>query len=184
MKTEKQLTQLSKFLSYVLRHKPESIGLTLNTEGWAVVSDLLRLAKDAGTAITLDELKQIVASDSKGRYSFSADQSFIRANQGHSTDTVDIKHQKAVPPVVLYHGTADKNLESIMKQGLVPGSRHHVHLSADMETAIKVGQRHGKVVVLKIDAKEMLKRGYDFYVSENGVWLVSAVPSEFIGAPK
>lgn len=166
------LTEKSKYLSYLLRHKPEAANLDLDKEGWCAVGQIL-----TNTNITLDELKTIVAEDSKGRYSFTGEHGFVRANQGHSTKGVKLTFAKAVPPAVLYHGTYDTVVETILNEGLKPMSRHHVHLTDDIETARSVGGRRRKgVTIFKIDAKRMLADGVQFFRSENDVWLVDAVP--------
>lgn len=182
------LTEKSKYLSYLLRHKPEAANLTLDKEGWCDVAQLL-----ANTDITLAELEEIVRTDSKGRYSihywegggegvpYTREPMRVRANQGHSTDKVRLTFNKAVPPTVLYHGTTDQAWAFIAKQGLKPMSRHHVHLSDDLETAQIVGGRRKRdLVVLRVDAKAMLADGIEFFRSENGVWLVSAVDAKYI----
>jgi putative RNA 2'-phosphotransferase len=175
------LTEKSKFISYVLRHKPDAVGLTLNREGWIDI-DLL-LSKATKSAITRAELEQIVAEDEKGRYTI--DGNMIRANQGHSTSQVKLTFKKAVPPVVLFHGAATAMLTEIMKKGLKPMARHHVHLSHDRATAEIVGGRRRKgYTVLTIDAKRMLADGLNFYISDNGVWLVDAVPSVYLSESK
>jgi putative RNA 2'-phosphotransferase len=170
----------SKYLSYLLRHKPESAGLTLSREGWCSVEQLI-----AKTDISLEELIEIVQTDSKGRYSFEFDQFNkpirVRANQGHSTEGVRLKFKTAVPPAKLYHGTAQTALHEIEKSGLLPMSRHHVHLSADVETAESVcGRRKSGYSVLEIDAKQMLADGHQFYISANGVWLADSVPPKYL----
>lgn len=172
--TDKERNNKSKFLSLVLRHKPEQIGLELDFEGWAATDELL-----AKAAISFENLKEIVTTNEKQRFAFSDDQSKIRASQGHSV-SVDLALQPALPPDILYHGTADRNIPSILEKGLVKGSRNHVHLSVDIETAINVGRRYGKPVVLEIRARQMLTAGYEFFISENGVWLTDSVPAEFI----
>ena len=177
--TDKQLTHTSKFLSLVLRHQPEAAGITLDAHGWADVSELLRGMTDAGQPIDAEMLEEIVRTDEKQRYSFSADHTKIRANQGHSV-TVDLELQPVTPPDVLWHGTASRFLESIMQEGLKPMSRQYVHLSPDIETAKKVGIRHGKPVILQIDTKRMHADGFAFYRAENGVWLTGSVPVRYI----
>jgi putative RNA 2'-phosphotransferase len=173
------LTRLSKFLSLVLRHKPEEIGLTLDANGWADVADLIRLANQGGTRLSRELLDRVVAESDKKRFAFSEDRQRIRASQGHSVD-VDLGLPPSEPPELLYHGTATRFLESIRATGLHSGSRQHVHLSPDVPTATKVGQRHGKPVVLLIRAKEMRAAGHVFFLSANGVWLTERVPVEFI----
>ena len=168
----------SRFLALVLRHKPEEAGITLDEHGWADVDDLVA-GMSARHPLSIEILEEIVATDSKGRYSFNEDHSMIRANQGHSVD-VDVELEEKEPPKILYHGTAGRFLDSILAQGLVPKSRLYVHLSADEATAIKVGHRHGSPVVLSIDAFMMYNAGIKFYLSKNGVWLTKHVPSQYI----
>lgn len=176
-------TKLSKFLSYVLRHNPDSIGLTLDPQGWTSVDELMECAANSGTHFTKAQLVEVVQTNDKQRFSFSDDGLRIRANQGHSIP-IDLGLEPVEPPEFLYHGTATRFLPSIQEGGLLPQKRHHVHLSADIETAVKVGQRHGKVVVLKIAAAQMHIDGHPFYCSENDVWLTDDVaPIYFIGSP-
>ena len=170
------LTKTSKFLSLILRHKPEEIGITLDKHGWAVVTELLD-----GMKITMETLEHIVATDEKKRYSFNEDKSLIRANQGHSIQ-VDVELQERKPPEILYHGTAERHLSSILQNGLIPKNRLYVHLSKDFDTAINVGKRHGKPVVFQIAANQMYKDGFKFYLSENGVWLVDSVSAKYLVA--
>ena len=176
---EKNIEQLSRFLSFILRHKPESIGIKVDEHGWANVEELL-----AGISeqyyIDMDMLEEIVATDNKQRYSFNEDKTLIRANQGHSIP-VDVELEKKEPPEYLWHGTGEKYIEYIMEQGLLPKSRLYVHLSPDYETAVKVGMRHGKPVIFKIPSGKMAEAGYDFYCSVNGVWLTKQVPVEYLG---
>ena len=169
---------MGKFLSLILRHQPEVIGIKLDKSGWAKVDELLAGLKKHGKGITFDQLETLVTSNNKQRYRFNEDKSKICANQGHSLK-VDLALKPIAPPEILYHGTATRFLDSINQQGLIKGSRHHVHLSADIETAKNVGQRHGKVVLLVIQAQTMQQAGYSFYCSENGVWLVDSVPVEY-----
>ena len=174
------LVKTSKFLSLVLRHAPETIGLSLDANGWAEVDQLLAQAASHGKAITRAQLDAVVANDSKTRYAYSDDGLRIRANQGHSLAAVDIGLPPATPPAALYHGTASRFVDAIREQGLRPGSRNHVHLSATEDTAVNVGSRHGKPVVLSIDTAAMLAQGHVFYLAANGVWLADAVPATFI----
>ena len=174
-----QLKRVSKFLSLVLRHKPETIGLTLDANGWTSINSLLEKMKGRGFELTPDQLNKVVEGNDKRRFSFSADMLSIRANQGHSIN-VDLDLEERTPPDELYHGTAEKNLSSIQNHGLIKGIRHHVHLSPDKMTAKKVGQRYGKPVILKVDAQKMHGEGLKFYISENGVWLTETVPAQFI----
>lgn len=168
----------SKFISLILRHRPEIIGIKLDEHGWANVDDLL---EGVGKTHEIDRqiLKQIVAEDEKQRYSFSKDGGFIRANQGHSID-VDVELKKARPPAVLFHGTAEKNLPSIKRKGLIAKSRLYVHLSNDIETAKKVAGRHGKPRVLKVDCQAMSADRFSFYLSANQIWMTERVPLEYL----
>jgi putative RNA 2'-phosphotransferase len=172
----------SKFLSYVLRHRPESIGITLDKQGWVDVSELLAKAASDGTQISLDELKRIVAENDKKRFVLNDDATRIRAAQGHSVE-VDLKLPVKAPPPVLFHGTVGKFADAIRKEGLKPMNRHDVHLSPDRETATKVATRRGKPVILVIETYPMVRDGYQFRVSDNGVWLVDAVPAKYIKFP-
>jgi putative RNA 2'-phosphotransferase len=176
---ERQRTRLSKFLAKHLRHEPASIGLTLAPGGWVAVDVLLFAMAKAGLPCTRAQLDEVVAENAKRRFSFDESGQRIRANQGHSVK-VDLQLAPAEPPARLYHGTSERALASIRRQGLLRMSRHHVHLSAEKETARVVGARHGRPVVLLVDAAAMLKRGFVFYRSENGVWLVQTVPPEFL----
>jgi putative RNA 2'-phosphotransferase len=168
----------SKYISLILRHKPEVIGITLDEHGWADVNDLIRGVSQTHP-LDFEILKEIVRTDEKQRYSFNADQTKIRANQGHSVP-VDVELQEKEPPEQLFHGTGEKYVSSIEKQGLIPGSRLYVHLSADRETARKVGSRHGRPVIYMILAGEMHRDGYRFFQSVNGVWLTKAVPVKYM----
>lgn len=173
-----ELTGVSRFLSLILRHKPEEIGITLDEHGWADVDELI-----AGIAkkrhFDREILEEIVRTDEKQRYSFNEDQTLIRANQGHSID-VDVELEKTVPPEYLWHGTGKKYVSSIDEIGLIPKSRLYVHLSGDKETASKVGKRHGELVLYLVRTGEMAAAGYEFYRSKNGVWLTKQVPVEFL----
>ena len=169
------LTKLSKFLALVLRHKPQAAGVTLDGEGWCIVEDLIKNSKGR---FTKENLELIVSTDNKGRYAFNEDHSKIRANQGHSIE-VDLNLEPKIPPPILYHGTALRFMDSINEKGLLPMNRQYVHLSATYETAVSVGKRHGKVVVLDIDSAKMHEDGILFYCSENGVWLVDKVPAQY-----
>ena len=166
--------KLSKFLSYVLRHRPDEIGIQLDHQGWVALDTLLKQANAHGYALTHPLLKEIVAHNDKQRFSFSLDGQKIRANQGHSV-VIDLGLSPLKPPAVLYHGTALHFLESIFASGLRPGNRRHVHLSRDAETALKVGQRHGKPVILQVAAQQMHIDGHLFFCSENSVWLTDQV---------
>lgn len=175
----KQLVKTSKFLSLVLRHEPQRIGITLDESGWVPVIDLMAGCEAHGVPITYTDLAEIVATSDKNRFAFSEDGQRIRANQGHSVE-VDLQLPTATPPATLYHGTVDKFLESIRRDGLRKGERHHVHLSADEATANKVGERRGKPVILRIDASRMHADGHLFYLSANGVWLTDHVPPQYL----
>ncbi len=172
-------TKTSKFLSLILRHQPDAIGLTLDENGWADVSELLLKINQSGRSLDLETLKTIVAENDKKRFAFSDDGTKIRASQGHSIE-VDLGLIPTEPPEILFHGTAKHSIGSIFATGLKPGSRQHVHLSHTLETAIKVGSRHGTPAVLQVQAKKMHEAGHLFYVSANGVWLTDLVPIEFI----
>lgn len=180
--TEREQKRTSKFLSLVLRHKPEIIDLHLDENGWAGTSDLLQKMKNIGRELSLKQLQEVVEKNDKKRFSFTADFSRIRANQGHSLK-VSLDLKQISPPDLLYHGTSEKNLSAIRKSGIDKRQRHHVHLSPDETTAFKVGSRHGKPVVLKVKAREMHDRGFEFYRSENGVWLTEHISPEFIEFP-
>jgi putative RNA 2'-phosphotransferase len=177
------LIKTSKFLSLVLRHQPDKIGLELDEAGWVPVATLLSQCSSHGVNLTLEKLEQIVATSDKKRFAFSDDRQRIRANQGHSVE-VSLGYQPQVPPEKLFHGTASRFLESIRKDGLVKGKRHHVHLSADIPTAVAVGKRHGKPLVIEILAAKMHAAGHLFYLSENQVWLADRVPTEFMNFPE
>lgn len=170
----------SRFIAYVLRHAPESIGLALDAEGWAEIDALVAGAVAAGRALTHAQVVQAVDAGAKKRYALSADGRCIRALQGHSTPQVRRSFEPAEPPAVLFHGTATRFLASIRAEGLRPGTRQHVHLSVDAATAVQVGQRHGKAHVLRVDALGMRALGHAFHRAENGVWLTEAVPPEFL----
>ncbi|WP_303311385.1 RNA 2'-phosphotransferase [Hymenobacter sp. BT730] len=172
---------LSKTLSYVLRHKPEELGLHLDAQGWVSVTALLQALQARHPEVTLEQLHEVVATNDKKRFAFSEDEQLIRANQGHSL-AVDLALEAVPPPEVLYHGTATRFLSSIRASGLQRGTRQYVHLSPDPETATAVGQRHGCPVVLTVHAGELHRAGAAFYIAENGVWLTLTVPPEFIGA--
>ena len=172
------LKETSKFISLILRHKPEAIGISLDEHGWADVEELIK-----GIARTRDfdmeMLEEIVRTDEKQRYSFNEDKTLIRANQGHSIP-VDVELDEEQPPEELWHGTGEKYVSSIDVQGLIPKSRLYVHLSRDRETALKVGRRHGKPVLYIVKAGEMYRDGYKFFLSKNGVWLTKEVPIEYL----
>ena len=170
---------ISKFICLILRHKPNTIGITLDRNGWANTQELLNGLNAAGKKINMKQLITLVNTDNKNRFSFNEDKSKIRANQGHSLP-VDLGLTESVPPDLLYHGTSEKFIESIKQNGIRKRTRQHVHLSTDIEKAIAVGKRHGNPVVLKINAKQMFLDGYKFYLSENGVWLTDNVPYQYV----
>lgn len=170
---------ISKFLSLVLRHQPETINLTLDANGWANIDELLSKMDPKFRGISFEDIKAIIASNDKQRFTFNEDETKIRANQGHSV-AIDLKLSPSTPPEYLFHGTVEKFMESIKSIGLVKGSRQHVHLSEDLTTATTVGNRRGKAILLKVKAHEMSLKGYDFYLSKNNVWLTDAVPCEYI----
>ncbi|HEX8272360.1 MAG TPA: RNA 2'-phosphotransferase [Longimicrobiaceae bacterium] len=176
------LVRASKFLSLVLRHKPEHIGIALDAAGWVGVDELLAAAGRSGFALDRATLERVVADNDKRRFAFSEDGACIRASQGHSV-AVELGLEPQPPPDVLFHGTATRFLDSIRREGLKPGSRTHVHLSADEATAITVGQRHGKPAVLRVAAGAMHRDGHAFVRSANGVWLTGAVPAGYIAFP-
>lgn len=169
----------SRFLSLILRHKPETIGLTLDNSGWVEVTQLLLQMNNNGQKIDLNELEHIVRTNDKKRFEFNEDKTKIRASQGHSLG-VDLQYESKTPPNILYHGTSTKSVESINKSGLLKLKRDHVHLSGDFCTATKVGSRHGKPVIFEVLAAQMHEEGYKFYQSTNGVWLTDHVPSKFL----
>lgn len=175
-------TEISKFISLILRHKPETIGITLDEHGWANAEELIagiNKTQPQNEQITFELLEEIVRTDNKQRYSFNEDKTLIRANQGHSI-AVDVELPQVTPPDILWHGTGEKYVASIQKQGLIPKSRLYVHLSADYETAKKVGSRHGKPVVYTVQSGQMAADGFSFYRSVNGVWLTKAVPVKYL----
>nr|WP_321453067.1 RNA 2'-phosphotransferase [uncultured Carboxylicivirga sp.] len=171
--------KISKFLSLVLRHKPETIDLKLDDNGWADTSSLIKGMIKAQFPVDLEILKTLVESSDKQRFKFNEDFTKIRANQGHSVN-VDLKLEHKVPPEILFHGTATRNIDSIKQHGLIKQNRHHVHLSSDTETAKKVGMRYGKPIVLTIEASKMNDDGIRFYLSENGVWLTDNIDVKYI----
>jgi putative RNA 2'-phosphotransferase len=172
----------SKYLSLILRHQPELIGLTLDSEGWAFVDDLVKLANAKGQSFDRNTIEAIVAGSDKKRLALSHDGLKIRANQGHSV-RISLGLGPSAPPDILYHGTASRFLASIQSSGLHPAQRQHVHLSSDKSVAEVVGARYGTPVVLVIDAKAMIADGHVFYLSQNKVWLTEVVPIAYIRTP-
>lgn len=167
----------SRYISLILRHKPQVIGAKLDNEGWCNVDILLK-----GCNISLNDLERIVREDNKGRYSFNDDKTMIRANQGHSSSVnVNLKFKQIIPPDILYHGTSNKHLKSILNTGLNKGARCHVHLADNIKIAEQVGaRRKGEVVILSINCKQMIKDGYVFYLSDNNVWLCDNIPPKYL----
>lgn len=173
---KKRAIEISKFLSYILRHHPQSIGLHLDENGWAKVNDIL---EKSHLQFSFEELKYVVDQNDKRRFSFNEDLTLIKAHQGHSLD-LRLEFKDVTPPEILYHGTHRTALKSIQQEGLKKGTRHHVHLSKDIQTATQVGKRYGKVVILVIEAGKMYRAGYPFYISENEVYLVDEVPIHYL----
>jgi putative RNA 2'-phosphotransferase len=174
-----ELEPLSKFLSFVLRHRPDQIGLTLSSDGWVKVELLLDACARHGRALDRSTLERLVRESDKQRFAFSPDGLSIRASQGHSV-SVELGYEASTPPDVLYHGTVARFLPAIRRQGLERGSRHHVHLSATKDVASAVGSRRGEALLLEIDARAMVREGYEFFCSANGVWLTLQVPARFL----
>ncbi len=175
----KTLIKTSKYLILHLRHQPAKLGLTLEPGGWVVVADLLAACATHHFPISRETLNQVVAGNDKQRFAFDKTGNKIRANQGHSV-AVDLQLEPMPPPAHLYHGTGEKSVEAILKSGLLKMQRHHVHLSAEVETARRVGARHGRPAVLVIDASAMHLAGHPFYQSDNGVWLADSVPPQYL----
>ena len=179
---DQTLVRVSKLLSLVLRHDPQRIGITLDSAGWVAVEELLAAVNRAGVQVTPDLVQRVGEKNDKQRFRFSEDVLRIRASQGHSVE-VALDLPPKTPPEFLYHGTATRFLASIRQQGLLAQSRQQVHLSADQETAVKVGQRHGKPVVLTVKTAEMHREGHLFYQADNGVWLTDHVPPHYLVIP-
>ena len=173
-------TGISKYLSYLLRHEPQAIGLQLDADGWADIDELIAGAARHGRQLDRATIESVCATSDKQRFALSDDGQRVRAVQGHSTAAVQRQYPAAQPPERLYHGTATRFLASIRAQGLKPGARHHVHLSADVRTALAVGARYGVPAILEVDARRMHRQGHTFFVAENGVWLTDAVPAEYV----
>jgi putative RNA 2'-phosphotransferase len=177
-----QRKKVGRFLSYVLRHRPDGIGLQLDENGWADVDELIGRAKGACPEISREMLDEVVRVDEKQRFALSEDRKRIRANQGHSIP-IDLGLDPTEPPEFLYHGTATRHLAGIRKDGLRCMERQYVHLSLDVKTATEVGQRHGEPIILKVKARELWNEGQRFYLSPNGVWLTDDIPAEFVEVP-
>ena len=179
-RSDKRKNGTSRFISLILRHKPETIGISLDEHGWADVRELIEGVNRTGTHfLDMEELEEIVREDEKQRYSFNEDHTLIRANQGHSI-SVDVELKEMDPPEILWHGTGEKYVPFIDEQGLLPKGRLYVHLSSDVETAKKVGSRHGKPVIYKVHCREMAEDGYQFFLSANYVWLTKVVPARYL----
>lgn len=176
---EKQLIELSKFLSLVLRHQPETIGIHLDENGWVNVDELLEKSNKFGKPFDKETLFHLVATNSKKRFALNETKEKIRASQGHSVN-VDLGYVPQNPPTYLYHGTGEKSVASILISGLEKRSRQHVHLSLDLETALKVGERHGKPFVFLVHSEKMFADNFQFFLSENGVWLTDHVPLKYL----
>lgn len=166
-------------MSLALRHHPSALGLSLDKAGWAEVDQLLKGLGKRGLKIDLKTLQELVETNDKQRFALSDDHKYIRANQGHSID-VELELDAVEPPYTLYHGTVQKFMATIKNEGLKKMNRMHVHLSKDVETAQKVGSRRGVPIILKVDALQMHKAGFTFYLAENGVWLTDHVPPQYI----
>ena len=173
------LQSISKYMSLILRHKPEVIGISIDEHGWANVEELIQGIAKNNPGFNMEALEEIVKTDNKQRYSFNDDKTLIRANQGHSVQ-VDVELEEKEPPNILYHGTGEKYVTSIDQDGLIPKSRLYVHLSKDIETARSVGKRHGKEIIYFVNSAQMYKDGYRFYLSKNGVWLTKKVPVKYL----
>lgn len=176
----KQDIQISKFLSLILRHKPEHIGIQLNQEGWTNIAELIKAAQKHNAPLNQQLIETIVEQNDKKRFQISEDGLQIRAVQGHSSQSVQRQMLKIEPPQQLYHGTASRFVDPIQEQGLIAGQRHHVHLSEHQDTALKVGQRYGKPILFLVDTAQMHKDGFEFYQAENGVWLTAHVPTQYL----
>ena len=179
MISEKQITQISKFLSLVLRHQPETIGIQLDQNGWTDIAELIEKANNYGINFDREILNHIVATNSKKRFAFNDTLDKIRASQGHSIE-IELGYENQKPPEILFHGTGEKFVQSILDTGLEKCNRQHVHLSSDFDTAIKVGQRHGKPFVFKVFAGQMYNDNFLFFISDNGVWLTDNVPTKYL----
>ena len=179
-KSGNRIRNTSKFISLILRHRPETIGISLDEHGWADVQELIDgVNQTGGHFLDMDTLEEIVREDEKQRYSFNEDHTLIRANQGHSIP-VDVELEEKIPPDILWHGTGEKYISSIEEKGLIPKGRLYVHLSSDTETARKVGSRHGKPVIYQVDCRKMTEDGFHFYLSANNVWLTKEVPAGYL----
>lgn len=179
MSKEKDEVKLSKFLSLILRHQPEIVGVKLDENGWTDTQTLIEKINQTDLTIDLETLISLVENNPKKRFAFNDSGDKIRANQGHSIE-VELGYKSQEPPIHLFHGTGEKSVDSILANGLEKRNRHHVHLSVDLETALKVGQRHGKPYVFKVLAGQMFNDNFEFYLSDNGVWLTESVPAKYL----
>ena len=179
MISDKQITHISKFLSLVLRHQPETIGIQLDQRGWTDIDELIEKANSYGVKFDREILNHIVATNSKKRFAFNNTLDKIRASQGHSVE-IELGYTNQKPPEILFHGTGEKSVQSILDTGLEKRNRQHVHLSSDFDTAVKVGQRHGKPFVFKVLAERMYNDKFQFFISDNGVWLTDHVPTNYL----
>lgn len=180
MKNKEFYVKLGKYIAYILRHGATQENVEIDKEGWVSVEALIAKAQEEGYNCNIEDVRHVVETNSKKRFQFNEGETFIRAVQGHSSDAVNISFAETVPPDVLFHGTATQFLESIMSGGIKKMNRQYVHLSSNIDTAHSVGQRHGKVIILNIDAARMHKEGIKFYLSENGVWLTEYIDSKYI----
>ena len=179
-RSDRRAKNTSKFISLILRHNPQVVGITLDEHGWADVKELIAgINRTEGHHLDMDLLEEIVRTDEKRRYSFNEDHTLIRANQEHSIP-VDVELEKKTPPDTLWHGTGEKYVSSIDERGLIPKSRLYVHLSSDEETARKVGSRHGRPVIYQVDCRKMTEDGYQFFLSANHIWLTREVPVRYL----
>jgi putative RNA 2'-phosphotransferase len=176
----RDLISLSKAVSRVLRHRPDAVGIELDPRGWCRIDALLEGLARAGVMLTREQLDEVVRTSDKARFAISEDRTRIRARQGHSVTGIDVELKETAPPSLLFHGTTSANLIAIGDKGLVPMERHHVHLSACAVTAAAVGSRRGRPVILEVNAGQMHADGHKFWLSENGVWLVRAVPGKYL----
>jgi len=179
MISKKQQTYISKYLSLILRHRPQTIGIQLDQNGWAEVDQLIQKSNKYGVKFDKKILNHVVATNSKKRFAFNERCDKIRASQGHSIE-IELGYSNQEPPKILFHGTSQKSVKSILDKGLIKQNRQYVHLSSHIDTAIKVGQRRGKPMVFLILAKEMYRDGFEFFISENGVWLTECVPTKYL----
>lgn len=179
MSNDKQSIQISKFLSLILRHQPEIIGIQLDKNGWVDCKELIEKANNYGITFDYQMLLEIVETNPKKRFQFNVDFNKIRASQGHSIE-IELGYTNQKPPAILYHGTSEKAVQSILEHGLEKRNRQHVHLSTDIKTAINVGQRHGKPFVFTVLAEQMFINNFKFYISDNGVWLTDFVPPNYL----